>query len=282
MVQNIEQAITNFQLWLHTRFNVSTEKVRELLNSSTSDVLPSTSVILNTAISTVSSAFLTGTVVFLQTFLLLLYRGLIMKFFISLFADEFLPRIHIIADRIRYVIRSYILGIFIEMIVVAIAYCGALFILGVKYALLLGVIGAILNLIPYLGIFIACILTALITFSTNSPSTVIWSVASILLIHLIDANVLLPKIVGSKVKLNALVTIMGVVIGSAIWGIPGMFLAVPFLAISKVIFETIPAFHPFAIIMDDDGELTQPNNRIIKRIVKKVRANKKPPANAES
>lgn len=273
MVNNIQQAVSDFQVLLQQRFNLSTEKVQEMLSSSTSDVLPKTSALVNTAITTVGDAFLIGIIVFLQTFLLLLYRSLIMKFFISLFADELSPRIFSIADRTRYVIRSYIVGLFIEMVVVAIAYCGALFILGVKYALLLGVIGAFLNLIPYLGIFIACILTALITFSTNTPSTVIWAVASIIFIHLIDANILLPKIVGSKVKINALATIMGVIIGSAIWGIPGMFLAVPAMAIIKVVFEDIPGLHPFAIIMDDDGEIG--NNRpLIKNIIKKIKAQK--------
>jgi len=273
MVKNIQQAITDLEAWLQKRFNLSTEKVREMMNSS-SDVLPKTSALVNTAITTVSDAFLIGIIIFLQTFLLLLYRGLIVRFFISLFAEEFSPRIFNIVDRTRYVIRSYIVGIFIEMVAVAVAYCGALFILGVKYALLLGVIGAILNLIPYLGIFVACILTALITFSTNTPSTVVWSVASIVVIHLIDSNILLPKIVGSKVKINALATIMGVIIGGAIWGIPGMFLAVPAMAIIKVVFEDIPALYPFAIIMDDDGEISNNRRPMIKKLVKKIKLDK--------
>lgn len=271
MVKNIQQAISDLQLWLQQKFNLSTEKVREMMNSS-SDALPKTSALVNTAITTVGDAFLIGIIVFLQTFLLLLYRSLIIRFFVSLFADEFSPRIFNIVDRTRYVIRSYIVGLFIEMVVVAVAYCGALFILGVKYALLLGVIGAILNLIPYLGICIACVLTALITFSTNTPSTVVWAVASIIIIHLIDANILLPKIVGSKVKINALATIMGVIIGSAIWGIPGMFLAVPAMAIIKVVFEDIPALYPFAIIMDDDGVISNNRPANIKRLVKRIKS----------
>lgn len=274
MVQNIRQAVTDIQVWLQQRFNLSTDKVREFMNSSTSDVLPKTSVIVNTALSTVSSAFLTGVIVFLQTFLLLLYRSLIVKFFVSLFAEEFSSHVYNIMARVRYVIHGYIIGLFIEMLAVAAAYCGALFIIGVKYALLLGVIGALLNLIPYLGIFVACILSALITFSTNTPSAVLWSVVSILAIHLVDANILLPKIVGSKIKINALTTIMGVIIGDAIWGIPGMFLAVPGMAILKVIFEDIPAFLPFAILMDDDHHTLPAKKPVLQKLAKKVVAAK--------
>src|SRR5829696_684883 len=93
MVKNIQQAIVDFQVWLQQRFHLSTEKVREMMNSSTSDVLPNASALVNTAITTVSDVFLIGIIVFLQTFLLLLYRGLIIRFFVSLFADEFSPRI---------------------------------------------------------------------------------------------------------------------------------------------------------------------------------------------
>ena len=275
MVQNVQQAITDIQAWLHKHFNLSTAKAREFMNSSTSDVLPKTSVIVNTALSAISGAFLTGVIVFLQTFLLLLYRSQILKFFVSLFAKEFSSHIYNIMSRIRYMIHGYIIGLFIEMLAVAFAYCGALFIIGVKYALLLGVIGAILNLVPYLGIFVACILTALITFSTNTPSAVLWSVVSILAIHLIDANILLPKIVGSKVRINALTTIMGVIIGEAIWGIPGMFLAVPGMAILKVIFEDVPAFVPFAVLMDDDHHTIPVKKPFLQKLADKAAAVKK-------
>jgi len=270
MVQNIQQAITDLQVWLHSKFNISTDRIRELMNSSTSKVLPKTSAIVNTALTTVSSAFLTGVIIFLQTFLLLFYRSLIVKFFVSLLAEEFSSHIYDLMARIRYVIQSYLIGLFIEMLAVAVAYCTALFIIGVKYALLLGIIGAILNLVPYLGIFIACILTALITFSTNTPSAVLWSVISILVIHLTDANILLPKIVGSKVRINALTTIMGVIIGEAIWGIPGMFLAVPGMAILKVVFESIPAFLPFAILMDDDHRPANTKKPFLQRLANRV------------
>jgi predicted PurR-regulated permease PerM len=90
-----------------------------------------------------------------------------------------------------------------------------------------------------------------------------------MLIHLLDSNILLPRIVGSKVKINALVTIMGVIIGGAIWGISGMFLAVPFMAILKVALEDIPPLQPFAILMDDDGEINT-DEKMLKKISRSI------------
>jgi predicted PurR-regulated permease PerM len=213
-----------------------------------------------------------GILIFITTFLLLLYRRLIVLFFTTLFADEYTLRIHGMFGKTRVVIRSYIMGLVIEMIIIAIANCTVFFLLGLKYALLLGIIAAILNIIPYLGIFMACILTALITLTTDSPTTVVWVIISMIIIHMLDSNILMPKIMSSKVKLNALATIIGITTGTLLWGIPGTFMAVPILAIMKVIFEEIEAFQPLAILMgDDDSEVKSLSKPVLRKIANTVR-----------
>ncbi len=274
MVQNLNESLNRLERSIQTQLHLSSTKMREFINSSTKNVLPSTSSLINSTVSTVTNAFFVSIVIFITTFLLLLYRGLIVLFFTSLFAAEHTDRIMDIFIRTRFVIRSYILGLFIEMLIVAIAYSTALFIIGIKYAILLGVIGAILNLIPYIGIFMACILSSLITLTTSSPGKIVWLVACLLIIHITDSNILMPKVVGSKVKLNALVTIMGVIIGSALWGIPGMFMAVPIMAILKVVFEGIEPLQPFAIIMGDDNSITPATRPVLRKIANTVRRKK--------
>jgi len=275
MIQNINESIHQLEVWIQKTFQVSRQEVHTIVENSTDKVLPSTSSIVNQTFTTVTSLFFIGIIIFITTFLLLLYRGLILLFFLRLFSDEHSERIHTIFFKIRYVIRSYIVGLMIEMIIVAVAYCSVLLLLGVKYALLLGVIGAILNIIPYLGIFMACILSTLITLTTNTPGTVVWVVVSLIIIHMIDSNILMTRIVGSKVKLNALTTIVGVITGSAIWGIPGTFMAVPIMAIMKVTFEEIEPFHPFAILMGDDTEVKSLSRPVLNRIARTVSGRKK-------
>lgn len=266
MLANIQDALAELERWIRSQFHLSSQKAKEIVNSSTSNVVPQTSNIVNTAVTTISSTLFTIIFIFIQTFLLLLYRGLIVRFFVSLFAHSYEQRIYNVFGQIRFVIRSYIVGLFIEMLIVASAYTAALLFLGVHYAVLLGLIGAILNLIPYIGIFIACILSSLITFTTGSPHQVVWVIITLLVIHLTDSNFLVPKIIGSKVKINALATIFGVVVGSALWGIPGTFLAVPVMAIMKVIFEEVEAFRPFAILMGDDAQVKSMTKPVLKKI----------------
>lgn len=271
MMNNIDESIRQLEDWIQKTFEVSRKEVKDLFESSADKMVPSTSSIVNRTVNTVTNILFLGIIIFITTFLLLLYRRLIVLFFVTLFADEHTVKIYSIFGKTRYVVRNYIVGLCIEMVIVAVANCSIFFLLGVKYALLLGVIGAILNIIPYLGIFMACILSTLITLTTNSPTTVFWVIISLIIIHMLDSNILMPKIVGSKVKINALATIIGITTFSALWGIPGTFMAVPILAIMKVAFEEIEPFKPFAIIMGDDSEVQSISRPVFRRLAGTVR-----------
>jgi predicted PurR-regulated permease PerM len=266
LLQRLSDAMVDLEKWAQKKFHISTEKMQEFVNTSTNDALPSASYIINTTLTTVSSGIFLTIIIFIYTFLLLLYRSLIVKFFCSLMAKEHTERIHTVLGKIRYMIKSYIVGLFIEMAVVAALNAAAFFMLGVRYALLLAIISAIFNIIPYLGIFMACVLSVLITFTTDSSSTVIGVIISLIVIHMIDSNILMPKIVGSKVKLNALATIIGVITVSALWGIPGTFLAVPIIAVLKAIFEEVDGMQPFAMVMGDDEDVKSVSKPVIRRI----------------
>jgi len=248
----LQQALTDLELWVQQRFHISSAKMSEFLNSATSQTLAHTSSLVGTTVSTLSSALIYMVLIPIYTFLLLLYRGIITRFFIKSFQEQHTPLVRTIMGKTRHVIKSYIAGLIIEMVIVAMMNCAGFFILGVKYSLMLGVIAALLNLIPYVGIFTACILSMLITFTTNTPATVLGVAIVLVIVPIIDSNILLPKVVGSKVKINALVTIVGVLAGSAIWGIAGMFLAIPFMAILKVIFDGIESLQSWGILLGDE------------------------------
>lgn len=252
----LQEAMLNLENWIQERFHISGAKMREFLNSASSQTLSHTSTVVGTTISTLSSAVIYMVLIPIYTFLLLLYRGIITRFFIRSFQEEYSPIVRNIMGKTRFVIKSYLAGLMLEMVIVAILNCVCFFILGVKYALMLGVIAALLNLIPYVGIFTALILSTLITFTTNSPATVLGVAIVLVFVHIIDSNILLPKVVGSKVKINALVTIVGVLVGSAIWGIAGMFLAIPAMAILKVICDGIEALQAWGILLGDETHLT--------------------------
>lgn len=252
LVKQLQAGVLDVQDWAVKTFRISSSKFQEVVNSATNEAFLNTSALLSSTFSTVSSTLVLMVLVPIYTFLLLLYRNLIVKFFVTCFKPEHEKLVFTVLHKTRLVVKGYVVGLFIEMIIVAVINCTGFLILGVKYALLLGVIAAILNLIPYLGIFTACILTVLITLTTNTPATVLSAAIMLIGVHLIDSNILLPKIVGSKVKLNALVTIIGVIAGSALWGIPGMFLAIPIIAVLKVLFDEVQSLNAWGMLLGEE------------------------------
>jgi putative permease len=191
------------------------------------------------------------------------------NFFVKSFAETHTPVVYAVLNKTKAVMKGYIVGLCIEMLIVAAMCFLGFMVLGIEYALLLAVITAVLNLIPYIGIFTAAILTLLITFATGSSTAVLGSLAVLLVVHFIDSNILLPRVVGSKVKINALITLLAVLVGSALWGIPGMFLSIPVVAILKVVFDSVETLNAWGFILGDE---------VVVNTAKKMPSFKKKPA----
>ena len=230
-----------------------------------------TSALLGTTFSTVGSTIIYLVLIPIYTFLLLLYRSMIVSFLLKSVSEENSPVVHTILGKTKEVIKGYIVGLGIEMLIVATMIFVGFTLLGVKYALLLAMIVAVLNLIPYLGIFTALVLSVLITFTTDSAGTVLGVAIVVVCTHLIDSNFLLPKVVGSKVKINALVTILGVILGEHLWGIAGMFLAIPIIALLKVVFDSVETLNAWGFILGDEVVVSTAGNSIFpmkKKVIK--------------
>ena len=125
----------------------------------------------------------------------------------------------------------------LDGIVVGILTSIAMSILGVKYAVVLGIMIGLFNMIPYFGAIIAVIVATIITIITGGLTQAIWMIVIVTILQQIDANIINPKIVGESLKISPLLVIFAVTLGGAYFGILGMFLAVPIAAIIKVLIE---------------------------------------------
>lgn len=160
---------------------------------------------------------------------------------------------------VQFILRKYVVGLLLEMATVALVCCTVFLLLGIKYAILLGLITALFNIVPYIGIFSALVLNIVITFATTAlASKVLLVVITVVSMHLIDSNILLPLIVGSKVRINAFITLLGVVLGEMIWGLSGMFLSIPMIAIAKIIFDRVESLQPWGHLLGDE-KIDAPN-----------------------
>ena len=185
-------------------------------------------------------------------FLFLYYKPLLLAFLGQVFHNHQAGTVTEVLASSKKMIQSYLMGLLIEMLIVAVLNSSALLIIGVDYAIVLGVIGAILNLIPYIGGVVAIALPVVMSLLSGTPSAALIVIGAYTLIQFIDNNFLVPMVVASKVKVNALVSIIVVLIGGAVWGVVGMFLAIPMTAILKVVFDKLPELNAFGLLIGDD------------------------------
>lgn len=279
MRRKINELILMLQKWLQGKFGISVREQDDYLSSATGGT--SSTIIGTTFLSLKDTLFLL-TLLPIYTFLILYYRDMLKNFLVDIFREENKEKVHDVLTESRGVIQNYMVGLMIEMgIVAAINFLGFT-IIGIEYAIFLAVFAAILNLIPYIGMLIASIFCMLVTLTTSEQLTdAIWTLVVLWVVQFIDNNILMPKIVGSKVKINALITILAVLIGGALLGISGTFLAIPGIAILKVIFERIDELKPWGMLLSDNITSNQPG-RIYSRITSIRRKTKLPPVTVEN
>jgi putative permease len=257
-------SMADLQRWIDVKFGIDAGEQLNYVHSATSKALASSTTVVGATVMSVSSILLFLVFTLIYTFFFLLYRKLIMSFLVSVFLEENKQMVYEIIENVQYIIRKYIIGLLIQMAIIAAAVSIIFWILGIKYAILLGLITGILNIIPYIGIFIALVLSTLITFATAAAlSKLILVVVALVVVHLIDSNVILPIVVGSKVRINALITVLGVIIGEMVWGISGMFLSIPVIAVLKIMFDRIEGFKPWGIILGDEEKK---QNKLAKKL----------------
>lgn len=230
------------------------EKQNQYIAEAKAGIKPLIGQTLGTVVGTLSTAFLLP----VYTFLLLYYKTLMLNFLYEVFAEENEAEVRTVLQRVRGAIQSYMYGLLIEGLIVATMNTIALMILGVPYAILLGILGAILNVLPFFGGVLAALLPMVVaTITKDGMHTQVWIAISYIIIQFIDNHFLIPYIVSSKVKINALISIVVVLLGGAVWGLSGMFLAIPFIGVLKIIFDRIPEMQPWGRLLGSEVDVRQ-------------------------
>jgi len=251
--KNIDFFIVDIQKYIRANFHISLWEQRKYIEDVTQDSVQKGKETIGTALISVTDTLLDMILIPIYTFLILIYRTHFILFLAKLFRKEYHANLQDILTQIKGSVKSYITGLIFEMIAVSALTSIGLYIIGVKYALLLGIITGILNLVPYLGILVAGVLTILASLTGTPELSLILGVIIVnVLVQIIDNNILVPLIINTKVQINALVSIVGIIIGGQIGGIAGMFLAIPIMAILKIVFDRIESAEPWGYLMGDN------------------------------
>jgi predicted PurR-regulated permease PerM len=251
--------------WASGYFDISPLKINEWIVKTKGELINTGGSALGNTLVNLGSLLVVLFLVPVYIFMILFYQPLLLDFIRRIFGENKQIQVNEVLTQTKTLIQRYLIGLLIQFSLIATLNSVGLLIIGIDYAILLGILGALLNLIPYLGGLIGVTLFMIITLITKSPVYLIYVIIMYILIQFIDNNFIVPKIVASKVKINALFSIIVVIAGGALWGISGMFLAIPLLAIVKLIFDHIEPLKPWGYLLGD----TMPKLLKIKPFFKK-------------
>ncbi|MBC7418293.1 MAG: AI-2E family transporter [Pedobacter sp.] len=251
--KNVAQHLKALSTWISHITPYSTSEQINFIDQKSQDLLNMGTKLVGGFALTLSGIFIFLGLLPIYIYLMLFYKDILLRFTFMWFKAEHHPKVKDAIFQTESIIKSYLGGLLIQISYMTILLGGILLLLGIKHAILIGVIFAFLNLIPYVGALIGNLIGVLLTLASSQEMfPVIEVLAVIAFVQFLDNNILMPRIVGSKVKINALLAILGVFIGGSIAGVAGMFLALPLIAVLKIIFDRTEMFKPWGVLFGDE------------------------------
>lgn len=249
LISKFDQLLHQTEDWVSGNFNISTAKITVWVDETNAEIIAGSHSLIGRTLVNIGSILVVLVLIPVYIFMILFYQPLLIEFIHKLFSASKYGAVNEVLASAKRIIQSYLIGLLLEALIIAILNSTTLLILGIDYAILLGVIGAIVNVIPYIGGAIAILLPMLIALATKSTSYALLVLATYLIIQFVDNHYIIPNVVASKVKINALASVIVVLCGGALWGFPGMFLSIPLTAILKVIFDHIDGLKPWGYLL---------------------------------
>ena len=257
--KNVSLHLKSLSTWISHITPYSTEEQLKLIDEKSQELLGVGTKLAGGFALTLSGVFVFIALLPIYIYLIMFYKDILVRFTFMWFKPEHHARVKDAIYETESMIKSYLGGLLIQVSYMTVLLGGILLLLGIKHALLIGVIFAFLNLIPYVGALIGNLIGVLLTITSSQEIfPVIEVLAVIAFVQFLDNNILMPRIVGSKVKINAFFAILGVFIGGSIAGVAGMFLALPVIAVLKIVFDRTEMFKQWGVLFGDERPAKSP------------------------
>src|SRR6478609_629746 len=211
--QRFEEVSISSQKWIRENTHITIQKQNQYLSKGVENLNDQLPQLVGATFDTVKGVITYTFLVPIYTFLILYYRKTIKAFLIKTFRNGSEEKVREVLSESTTVAHHYIIGLLIETTIVFCLNLVGFLILGIKYKFLLALIAALLNLIPYLGILVAnifCMITTMLT--SDNPHDILWVGVILGMVQILDNNFGMPLIVGNKVRINAMITIIGVIV----------------------------------------------------------------------
>ena len=251
--ENASVSLEIIQNKVETIFGVSVGSQKQWMRDNINKLLETGAGNIQSALSATTSTIFAFGILPVYVFFMTFYRNKFRNFVLMVTLPGKHEATKKVMDQISDVTRKYVGGIVAVVLILCVLNSFGLWIVGIKYAIMFGILSALMNLIPYFGTLIGATITLTFTLLSGTPEKAIGVLILFIIIQFTENNILTPNITGGSVQINPFFTIIGIVFGGMLWGIPGMLVAVPLLGTLKIIFENVNTLHPYAFLMGVSG-----------------------------
>lgn len=249
-----KQAADNAMVNVRDFLNISQNEQEKLIEDNSSSIMAPVGKVFQVVLTSTYEAIFTMVLIPIYMVFLLYYRNKWKNFIIRSFQQYTkTERVKEVLGEVMNVSRQYIKGVLLVVLILAVLNSVGLLLFGIKYALIIGVLSACLNIIPYLGNVVGCAIPMAIALATKDSYWYPLGVGMMYVgIQLVEGNIITPNIVGSQVNINPFIAVIALFVGGLIWGIAGIILAIPLTAIIRVILSYSKTFEPIGILLSDE------------------------------
>ncbi len=254
--EKFSEKFGQIQGFIQDSFNVSEKRQGIWLKEQMVGMMESSGQMFGNIFSATGNFLAAATLIPIYIFFFTFYKHKFMDFMKLMTKPEKHDWVRDIMHRTSQVSQKYLVGMLIDIAILTVLNSIGFMILGIKHAILLGAIAALLNIIPYVGVLIGSIFPIIMALLTKDS---IWYAVGALgvcvFVQFLDNNLITPKVVGSAVSINPLATLLVLLIGGFVWGVAGMMLFIPFLGMLKVILDNVESLRPFGFLIGEESKL---------------------------
>jgi predicted PurR-regulated permease PerM len=248
-----KEFLSQCQAFIEEEFGMTPAKQEAVVKAQTQQASQSGGSMAGKILAGITST-LTGLVLTLViTFLMIFNKEQFETFFFRLYKEHETEKVKAIVGQISRVSQKYLTGRAMSVMIIAGLYTIGLLIVGLKNAVLLAGIAALLTIIPYLGTVLGGLFPVMMALLTQDVQTALWAAVVMIFIQTMDNYFIEPNVVGGEVNLNALWSILSILIGGMIWGVAGMILFLPLFAIIKIVCDHVESLKPIGYLLGEPG-----------------------------
>ena len=268
----------SFQDYISETFHISSYEQQAWLKTKIQENASTGGVLVMGIFSATTSFLASFALIPIYIFFLSLYQEKFKEFVQLVVKEDKNDHALLVVKKVSKVSQKYVVGIFLDVVILSVLNSTGFLILGLPHAILFGVLASALNVIPYIGVLIGSILPIAMAFLTKDAMSYTLAVAAVcFFVQFLDNNFITPYVVGSSVSINPLTATLVLVSSALIWGIPGMILCMPLTGMAKVICDNVDSLKPYGFLLGEEVNFREQEHiqdKLVNRFRKKGKGTK--------